>query len=129
MKIQCADCGKTITIAGAYTPDGKELCQKCDPAYAMQRDNKHHDTHLLKECANGFIALDQKYMEAAGYDAGFDGGEFSGPAADHACEAAQRKLAEEYGLGFEEVMGEVNRMIHEEQDQEMANEGPYGRNI
>lgn len=49
-------------------------------------------------------AIMNAHAEAAEADAGFDGGEFSGPAHHRAEEREITKLAEQHGYTYEEVM-------------------------
>lgn len=60
--------------------------------------------------------IEEAHAIGAEADAGFDGGEFSGPAHDRAMHAEIEKLAEAHGYTVDEVWTEVNRQEAEEME-------------
>lgn len=70
----------------------------------------------LQEVAGKAIEVMEKHALAADMDAGFDAGEFSGPAHDQMEQREITALAEANGFTFDEVMNEVTRMGNEEQE-------------
>ena len=72
----------------------------------------------IQECAEKVLEIYNQHEEAAEWDAGFDAGEFSGPAhADMAERQAQdlmESLGKEHGFTTEQIWDEVMRMTHEE---------------
>lgn len=89
--------------------------------YWMREIDEPNDDDKLELIAHRAIAIYAKHDEAADWDAGFDAGEFSGPAHATAADREVEELAKKYGLTFEEVTDEINRIVH-------ADEGPFGRN-
>lgn len=81
----------------------------------------------LREVAEEATGIYSAWAESAYYDSGFDGGEFSGPAASRAADRAVRELAEKHGYTYEEVTHEINVLCHEQYLDQMADDGPYGR--
>jgi len=66
------------------------------------------------------IQIINDWDEAADRDAGFDAGEFSGPACARSADAEIIKLAERHGFTQEDVIREVSDISH-------ADDGPHGR--
>ena len=67
----------------------------------------------LHEVALKAIKIYSAHEEAAGFDSGFDGGEFSGPAHSRMADDEVENLAISNGFSIEEVDDEV-RVICEE---------------
>ena len=81
----------------------------------------------IREVAGMAIDIRDKWSEAADRDAGFDGGEFSGPASDRAADKEIEQLSKETGFTVREIESEMNVLYHEDMIQQMADDGPYGR--
>lgn len=67
----------------------------------------------LREVAEQAIQIHQAHDEAASADAGFDAGEFSGPAHGRMADEEIKALAEENGFTYEQVNQEIERICHE----------------
>ena len=68
------------------------------------------DKRKLKATARKALKIVLDHEHGASMDAGFDAGEFSGPAHWRAIEKEIRALASERGFSFEEVMTEVDHL-------------------
>jgi len=67
----------------------------------------------IQEVADKAEKVYAEHEEAAYYDAMFDGGEFSEPAHDRMAEEEIKAICKEYGVDYEEVLGEISRRANE----------------
>ena len=70
-------------------------------------------TKTIREAALAALDIIARFAEGAAMDAGFDAGEFSGPANARAEEEAITELANANGYSYNEVMDEVTRVDYE----------------
>lgn len=78
-------------------------------------DEEANDGNLtLAEVASAAEKILSDHSEAEDYDAGFDAGEFSGPAHDKMAEEEISALAERNGFTLEQVLGELNQRANVE---------------
>lgn len=68
----------------------------------------------LRQAAQRAIDIQSQWAEAADRDAGFDAGEFSGPACSRAADREVAELAAASGFTVDEVNAEVNRLCNED---------------
>ena len=71
-------------------------------------------TRTITEVGQDALALIASHEEGREADAGFDAGEFSGPAHDRSLEKAMTALAEKSGFTYDQVQDEVMRLEHED---------------
>ncbi len=114
--MRCHHCG-AVWQNGKVTrpPELEAPCLSCNwdgSQFKPQRQRPALD--IVADWAMDIMDGHQIAMEA---DAGFDGGEFSGPAHERMMEKEITELAELYGYTYDEVIGEVNRMQHEMSEQ------------
>lgn len=64
----------------------------------------------IREAALKAIDIYNEHQEGARLDAGFDGGEFSGPAHDRMAEKEVREMCKKEGVPYEEVNAEMHLM-------------------
>ena len=83
-----------------------------------QNEGEYWSAVALQEAADKAEEIIRKHDEGASMDEGFDAGEFSGPAHEQMQDAEIKQLAEQSGLTFDEVMGEVERRQHEASEQQ-----------
>lgn len=57
----------------------------------------------MSQLVAGLLALHEESEHAAEMDAGFDGGEFSGPAHSEMLEEAERALCSKFGVPYEDA--------------------------
>lgn len=81
--------------------------------------------HLLDETVDAALALEiqEAHSEGADMDAGFDGGEFSGPAHSRMEEQEIKTLAEESGFTYDEVMAAIMDRINRAELDSMSEPG------
>lgn len=72
----------------------------------------------LRECAIKAASIMNAFEIAAEQDAGFDAGEFSGPACAEAADRKIAELAESNGFTFDQVMEELTILSNEEEPNE-----------
>lgn len=72
----------------------------------------------LRETAMKALEIMQAHEEGADMDAGFDGGEFSGPAHARMAQKEIAELATACGFTYEEVDDEMMMVINEDHDSE-----------
>jgi hypothetical protein len=70
----------------------------------------------LRELAQSAIKIYQRHAEAADADAGFDAGEWSGPAHSERAEREVDELAESYGYTADELEIELSCLCHEDDE-------------
>ena len=68
----------------------------------------------IREVALEALKIHEEHARAAEMDAGFDGGEFSGPAHSEMAFEAVEELAIRYGFTSDEIGAEFNKIIAEE---------------
>jgi hypothetical protein len=71
---------------------------------------------ILREVAEKAIEIYNQHAEGAEMDAGFDGGEWSGPAHQRMAEKAVQTLCEIHNVDFDDVQSEVENLEHKEND-------------
>ena len=67
----------------------------------------------IREVAGMAIDITNKWSEAADRDAGFDGGEFSGPASCRAADKEIEQLSKDTGFTVQEIQREMNVLCQE----------------
>ena len=84
---------------------------------------RHSATLLsLEQVARLAITIYEAHEVGAELDAGFDGGEWSGPAHGDMADEQVADLARANGFTLETVLGEIQTL-------QAADEGPHGRNF
>lgn len=68
----------------------------------------------LRQVAEEAMGVYEAHDNAAGYDAGFDGGEFSNHIHANMADAEVGTLAKSHGYTMDEVMNKVNELCNEE---------------
>jgi hypothetical protein len=93
-----------------YGEEERAMAYKGNPAQdginAARRDN------ALTELAQKAIEIYSAHEEGADMDAGFDAGEFSGPAHDRMAKREIQKLAADSGFTVNEIESEVARITN-----------------
>lgn len=67
----------------------------------------------LRQVAEKSLEIYAAHEEAAGYDADYDAGEFSGPAQGRAADRKTTALAVTHGFTTEQIDAEVSLICHE----------------
>ena len=117
-KVGANTAGKKVAIKKSAATKSKTttldaiLKLVADAAWAQHPNNLANRT--ITEVGQDALALIASHEEGREADAGFDAGEFSGPAHDRNLEKAMTALAVKNGFTYDQVQDEVMRLEHED---------------